>query len=208
MFSLSTAFQRSAPSQGGRPPSPQEMPSEMPRERPSSLPSETWTPERVEQLERGYHAGRSCAKIAEEIGVTRNAVIGKLNRLGLKRPRDVIREQLARARAARRKDLKSSSKVNIGRLLRSKRSQQSMPPLAFCEPIPSVDIIPINNGHGPSLLELGPSQCHWPFGTPGANDFCYCGHESLEGFSYCLGHASIAYRNSRRPRNSASSVSR
>src|SRR3954451_15875969 len=83
MFSPSTAFQRSASPQGGRPHSPQELQRELqrdlPRERPRSLPSETWTPERVEQLERGYHAGRSCAKIAEEIGVTRNAVIGKLN---------------------------------------------------------------------------------------------------------------------------------
>ena len=43
----------------------------------------TWTKERVEQL-RGYvNAGLTCSQIADEIGVTRNAVIGKIHRLGL-----------------------------------------------------------------------------------------------------------------------------
>ena len=198
MFSLSTTIQqRPTPPHGGLPPSLPIRSREISRELPKSLPNETWTPERIALLERGYHAHHSCAKIAEEIGVTRNAVIGKLNRMGLKRPRDVIREQFARAREARRKDVKSQ-KVNIGRLLRSKLAQQAPAPVAYCEPIPSIDIMPINNGHGPSLLELSPSQCHWPYGTPGEKDFCYCGHDSFKGFSYCLGHASVAYRSARR----------
>jgi GcrA cell cycle regulator len=40
-------------------------------------------------------------QIAREIGVTRNAVIGKMNRLGLSRPKDVIGRQLEQRRAAR-----------------------------------------------------------------------------------------------------------
>ncbi len=50
----------------------------------------TWTSERTELLKRCLHAGLSCGQIAREIGVTRNAVIGKRNRLGLSRPKDVI----------------------------------------------------------------------------------------------------------------------
>jgi hypothetical protein len=41
----------------------------------------TWTSERIELLKRYQHAGLSCSQIAREIGVTRNAVIGKMNRL-------------------------------------------------------------------------------------------------------------------------------
>jgi GcrA cell cycle regulator len=48
----------------------------------------TWTSERIELLKRCLHAGLSCGQIAREIGVTRNAVIGKMNRLGLSRPKD------------------------------------------------------------------------------------------------------------------------
>ena len=55
----------------------------------------TWTSERIELLKRCLHAGLSCGQTAREIGVTRNAVIGKMNRLGLSRPKDVIARQLA-----------------------------------------------------------------------------------------------------------------
>src|SRR2546421_8480328 len=43
----------------------------------------TWTKERVEQLRSCVNAGLTCSQIADEIGVTRNAVIGKIHRLGL-----------------------------------------------------------------------------------------------------------------------------
>src|SRR5262245_36609373 len=47
----------------------------------------TWTTERVAMLRSCLSAGLSCAQIAGEIGVSRNAVIGKINRLGLSRGR-------------------------------------------------------------------------------------------------------------------------
>src|SRR5690242_12698087 len=53
----------------------------------------TWDSERVEELKRHFNAGLTCSQIAREIGVTRNAVIGKMNRLGLSRPKDVITAQ-------------------------------------------------------------------------------------------------------------------
>ena len=61
----------------------------------------TWTSERIELLKRCLHAGLSCGQTAREMGVTRNAVIGKMNRLGLSRPKDVIGRQLEQRRAAR-----------------------------------------------------------------------------------------------------------
>jgi hypothetical protein len=61
----------------------------------------TWTSERIELLKRCLYAGLSCGQTAREIGVTRNAVIGKMNRLGLSRPKDVIGRQLEQRRAAR-----------------------------------------------------------------------------------------------------------
>ncbi len=44
---------------------------------------ETWTAERIEQLRSYVDTGLTCSQIAAEIGVTRNAVIGKIHRLGL-----------------------------------------------------------------------------------------------------------------------------
>ena len=45
----------------------------------------TWTPERIDQLKIYFEAGLSCRDIANSIGVSRNAVIGKLSRLNLTR---------------------------------------------------------------------------------------------------------------------------
>src|ERR1700730_13899541 len=56
-------------------------------EREKIMSMETWTPERIEQLRNYASSGLSSSQIAAEIGVTRNAVIGKLNRLGLARGR-------------------------------------------------------------------------------------------------------------------------
>src|SRR5215813_5570105 len=75
----------------------------------------TWTSERIELLKRCLHAGLSCGQTAREIGVTRNAVIGKMNRLGLSRPKDVIGRQLEQRRAAR------LARPKIPRTWRSKR---------------------------------------------------------------------------------------
>src|SRR5260221_1424137 len=60
----------------------------------------TWTSQRIELLKRCLHAGLSCRQIAHEIGVTRNAVIGKMNRLGLSTPKDVIGRRLEQRPAA------------------------------------------------------------------------------------------------------------
>ena len=44
----------------------------------------SWTEERVEMLKRLWQEGLSASQIAGELGgVTRNAVIGKVHRLGL-----------------------------------------------------------------------------------------------------------------------------
>lgn len=48
--------------------------------------NDAWPDERVEQLKKLYAEGYSCAQIAGQLGhATRNAVIGKVHRLGLTR---------------------------------------------------------------------------------------------------------------------------
>ena len=78
-------------------------------------PRATWSSERIELLKRCFHAGLSCSQIAREIGVTRNAVIGKMNRLGLSRPKDVVARQLEQRHNAR------LARPAIARLPRPKR---------------------------------------------------------------------------------------
>ena len=163
----------------------------------------TWTSERIELLKRCLHAGLSCGQIAREIGVTRNAVIGKSNRLGLSRPKDVIGRQVEQRRAAR------LARPNTPRTWRPKRpglnifAQHGMLMAAFARPQPHAEDIPIYNGRGCTLLELSQGKCRWPISSPGSHDFCFCGNESVKGLPYCPGHARIAYRSVGRQRSTA-----
>src|SRR6266702_3698578 len=59
----------------------------------------TWTKERLELLKSGFEAGLSCREIAAHIGVSRNAVIGKISRLNLTRDKPGVRRPAARKAA-------------------------------------------------------------------------------------------------------------
>lgn len=63
-----------------------------------------WTEERVSQLKSLWTEGRTASQIATILGdVTRNAVIGKAHRLGLKgRPSPIRKEKTARAKPIRK----------------------------------------------------------------------------------------------------------
>jgi GcrA cell cycle regulator len=149
----------------------------------------TWTTERVDALRQYFAAGLSCGQIAREIGVTRNAVIGKMNRLGLTRPRELVARQV-RERPAR-------TPRPMQEIWRARRPAVTDQPRllieAYPEP-PAPEEIPIRNGRGLTLLELGRDGCRWPISVPGADDFCFCGSEPVKGLPYCVGHARLAYR--------------
>ena len=146
----------------------------------------TWTVERVELLKSRFEAGLSCREIANHIGVSRNAVIGKLSRLNLTREKSGDARRVARTDAPK------------GHRPRTLRYQML---LKLCaEPRPDADDEPIHNGHCCSLLELNDERCRWPISTPGAEDFCFCGNTPVEGLPYCAGHTRLAYRPGSRQR--------
>ena len=145
-----------------------------------------WTTERVEQLKRCFEAGLTCREIAVDIGVSRNAVIGKLSRLNLTRePRDDDA-----ARPARKASPRSPRARTVRHQIRMLQAEYGDAPVA--------DELPIENGHCCSLLELDEQHCRWPVETPDATDFRFCGNRPVDGLPYCAGHARLAYQpNSR-----------
>jgi GcrA cell cycle regulator len=149
----------------------------------------TWNTDRIDQLKRCFDAGLTCSQIAREIGVTRNAVIGKMNRMGLSRPRDVLSAQMRRAaKLARPKPQRDWRRLSV-------IAQRKM--LRDAYPTTEPEEIPIHNGRGCTLLELTQGQCRWPINEPGADNFCFCGNEAFQALPYCVGHARLAYRSTR-----------
>jgi GcrA cell cycle regulator len=145
----------------------------------------TWTTERIAVLKNRIDAGLSCAQIAREIGVSRNAVIGKAHRLGLSR----FKSPVGQPGAVPSKVVRSR-KVTQHRILRALRR---VPQLEVAE-------VPGDCPNRCSLLELQPWHCRWPISDPGAEDFGFCGNNPVEGLPYCAAHARLAYRPGTRER--------
>jgi GcrA cell cycle regulator len=143
----------------------------------------TWTDERIERLKNRFAAGLTCRQIAADIGVSRNAVIGKLSRLNLTREKTVEPPRLPRTDQAKGRRPRSGA-----------RGQYAVLVAAYAEPRPAVDDQPIHNEHCCSLLELSEERCRWPISTPGAEDFRFCGNTPVDGLPYCAGHTRLAYR--------------
>ena len=162
----------------------------------------TWDSNRIELLMRCFHAGLSSSQIAGEIGVTRNAVIGKLHRLGLTRPRELAAAQVEHRRGAWLPRASPQSNLRLKRSRLSIATRHEMFKPAFPEPQALVEDIP--NGRGCTLLELDHGQCRWPISSRGDAEVRFCGIEPINGLSYCLEHARIAYRPSGRRRISQS----
>jgi GcrA cell cycle regulator len=148
---------------------------------------ETWTPERVEQLRSSVVNGLTCSQIAAQIGVTRNAVIGKIHRLGL----SPGRPPGASARACPPRARQPRAAANQRRLLRLMWSEGAPVPEA------AASLAAVDSAQPCSLLDLDRGKCRWPLnGTAcnSASDFVFCGNAAVDGFSYCPGHARMAYR--------------
>src|SRR3954468_23275897 len=105
--------------------------------------SPTWTDERIELLKQHFEAGLSCREIAADIGVSRNAVIGKLSRLNLTSETSGV---------ARRSPRKNGAKADRPRT--SARLRHQMLPALDAELQPAADEEPIPNEHACSLFEL------------------------------------------------------
>jgi GcrA cell cycle regulator len=151
----------------------------------------TWTDERVELLKKLWADGLSASQIAGELGgITRNAVIGKVHRLGLSGRAKSPSSAAPRPRKAR-------PPSHVLRVVRPAVRGNTALALAYdldaeLEPEPIENVIPI--GQRRTILELNEETCRWPIGDPGAADFFFCGGKPTTGVPYCAYHSRIAYQ--------------
>ena len=155
----------------------------------------SWTDDRVEMLKKLWADGLSASQIAAELGgITRNAVIGKVHRLGLsgraKAPSSSVpRPRKARAPSHVFRSIRASMRGNTALATHAVAAYETeIEP----EPEPLENVIPI--GQRCSILELTEDKCHWPIGDPGQADFFFCGGKTIIGLPYCGHHARIAYQ--------------
>ncbi|PHR57169.1 MAG: GcrA cell cycle regulator [Robiginitomaculum sp.] len=159
-----------------------------------------WTDDRVETLKKLWTEGLSASQIAREMGgVTRNAVIGKVHRLGLSGRATPSRPPRSRPRPRAKAKV-----IRTGAIAPSLKTPASAPAVRREEP-PVVPIEPqkLPNGEFATVLTLTNKLCKWPIGDPAKPGFKFCGRGSTESSPYCADHAAQAYqpqsRRRRRP---------
>ena len=156
----------------------------------------TWTDERVELLKKLWSDGLSASQIAAELGnVTRNAVIGKVHRLGLSgRAKDKAAPAAQRPRKPARTP---SAPAPIMPAERGNVLVAPVPPVAVIEETPEAvvdDEVAIPMSERVTIMDLRESMCRWPMGDPTKPEFRFCGARSITGLPYCTHHARIAYQ--------------
>lgn len=151
-----------------------------------------WTNGNVDLLKKRWADGLSGSQIAAEFGggVTRNAVIGKVHRLGLPvRPRAP-----SKSPRKRRASFIMRRSVLTNQLISRARRNLAMAQAFEYDLAPEIvdSAIPVEQRR--TLLELTAATCKWPIGTPGEASFFFCGGQTLTSMPYCSYHCRVAYQ--------------
>ncbi len=178
----------------------------------------SWTDERVEMLKTMWSDGKSASQIAKELGgVTRNAVIGKVHRLGLsnraggpERPEDEA-EPGAFAEAPAPEPVPEPQQQEQPAAARAPAAREGTPPAVrprpAGQPLPpqpaGSEISPealanlaevAKKARKLNLMQLTERTCKWPVGDPATDDFWFCGLSTVPGKPYCETHVAVAFQ--------------
>jgi GcrA cell cycle regulator len=146
-----------------------------------------WTDERVETLKKLWQDGLSASQIAKQLGgVTRNAVIGKVHRLGLSGraiPSKPARPVFKAPRPQRAAAAAPSAPRRIAEPVETEAAAPATAPVRYVDEAPG----------SATVLTLGAHMCKWPIGDPSSDSFTFCGRRCSDG-PYCTEHARVAYQ--------------
>lgn len=135
-------------------------------------PESFWTDERIEDLKRRLSDGETAGEIAWAMRRSRNAILGKVWRLGLKF-----------LSAGRPGPAKKRKRRVIGRRIVTFRMKPQKPPTPF--------------KHPKRLIDLDRYQCRWPDDIDIAGKaglaLLFCGEPVFDDAAYCACHCRLAY---------------
>ena len=184
----------------------------------------SWTDERVETLKKMWAEGQSASQIAKELGgVTRNAVIGKVHRLGLSnrvggggategeddaapaarpdpapRAAEPIRSAEPTPRPPVERTMPTATITPIPMRKAIIPAGQPLPPQPSANEISPEVLASVRevekHAKKLTLMELTERTCKWPIGDPATEDFWFCGLQSLPGKPYCEAHVGVAFQ--------------
>ena len=126
-----------------------------------------WTPDTIDLLRQWWTDGISTMQIGKRLGISKNAVTGKVHRLNLPCRPSPIRHGVER----KRRRVRRASAITLATV---------SPP----QPITKAPQPKIDKYRG---------RCCFPIGEPGKPSFRFCDDPALDGRPYCLEHCKVAY---------------
>jgi GcrA cell cycle regulator len=162
--------------------------------------SALWDDERSALAAKLYREGLSAAQIAKQLGggLTRNAVIGRLHRMGAsnqdRRPDAQRRGGSARAKQMSLADKPRRTAGEGG--LTNRLKQMPAKPRGPTPAAPKLRVINVESVPK-TLMQLRPRMCRWPIEmdvkTPATAESLFCAARTAEGEPFCRAHRALAW---------------
>lgn len=151
-----------------------------------------WTDEQVEKLRQMWAEGLTANEIAKRLGVTKNAIVGKVHRLCLKARPSPIKNKNA--------EETSAETVVVATQKTIQKADGRVEIVAGEEGVVKKTETKSAHAGNVKLTELDSHTCRWPIGDPRDDDFCFCGKRVRTGQTYCDEHSAMAYVKANRIR--------
>jgi len=181
--------------------------------------SKGWDNSALKKLKALVGKGLSTSEIGRRLGMSKNAIVGKLNRLGWNakagantknapaRKKTVTSAKpkpAAKAPAKKTSVVKAPAKKTVAPKVTTKKAapvKKTETKPAVKEPKTSSKTSAKNLAmhqriiqHSLEMASLKPNQCRWPIGDPDSENFHFCGKPVFTGKPYCYEHCRLAYQ--------------
>ena len=152
-----------------------------------------WTINSISKLKKLWDKELSTSDIGKKLGFSKNAIVGKAHRLGLKSRSNNTIKKIKRKKIITPKETTTAVKTESKQASVIKKSNTPV--------LMSAPLKPSNKKHKiVEMMDLKKDMCRWPLGDPRSSDFSFCGCETFKNKPYCLTHCTEAYTLSSKPK--------
>jgi GcrA cell cycle regulator len=178
--------------------------------------SKAWDNNILKKLKALVGKGLSTAEIGKKLGLSKNAVVGKLHRMGwnagaadsdaktTKPVKKTETKKVAPKKADKKAPISPVKKANVAasKIVKAKPAPKEK---TVAKPVPKKTVGHAIAGkgilvhqrmvqHALEMANLKPNQCRWPIGDPDSENFHFCGQPVFVGKPYCYEHCKQAYQ--------------
>ena len=168
----------------------------------------TWTDKKIEKLKMLWEKGVSTAEIGKRLDFSKNAIVGKVHRLGLSNRNSPIKNTSTKMSPKIEKDKKTVAKIDVVSAKTVKKNKVKETKISQSKLDTNFEKIGLRiesqknlvnlrqkkqSSEGVALIDLGTDCCCWPIDDANSGNFSFCGKKVFKNRPYCLEHCALAY---------------